>query len=104
MTDLAQFSVGTVVTMNRNFQLDGFDLSRVVNGTTYHSSDGSWVEGIPDIGHVARFGRDGIGGITIVVDWSTGDRTSVHPANLQVVTSIVPEYPSTWCHLGVGSV
>jgi len=82
MHELRLFTVGTVVTMRRNFQVSGFTLND--NGGNCRK-EGDWVSGIEDVGHVVKFGRNSVGEIVVIVDWSTGDRAPVHPTNLTVV-------------------
>lgn len=83
MHELRLFTVGTVVTMKRTFQLDGFSLND--DGTGHSHKEGEWVSHVEDFGHVVRFGRNRDGEVVVIVDWSTGDRTPNHPVNLIVV-------------------
>lgn len=82
MNSLSAFKIGTVVSMARSFVVNRPEGMRV--GDTVHYK-GGLVPMMEDFGHVVAFNRNSVGEVVIVVDWSSGDRTLVHPFKLTVV-------------------
>ena len=79
---LADFKVGTVVSAVRNFQVS-FPGGMSLKGKTFEFKE--WISDVEDFGHVVKFERNTTGEVILVVDWSSGDRTSIHPSNVSIV-------------------
>lgn len=80
MTSIGILHVGTPVRAIRSVRVDRDEMS--VNGKLYFN--GEWINDVLDYGHVVRFDRNVTGEVIVVVDWSFGDRCSIHPSNLEM--------------------
>lgn len=79
--DIGFFSIGTPVRMTRRTIRVDRDLFSV-NGKQYKNGD--YISEFDDFGHVVGFDRNSTGEVIVVVNWSMGERSSVHPSNLAV--------------------
>ena len=80
MYECMNYPVGTVVFAHRRFKVDR-DYMRI--GEKIYTR-GEWVIDAVDVdvGHIVKFDRNTTGEIILVVDWSTGERSTIHPSNV----------------------
>lgn len=78
--DLRNFSIGTVVFTKHSILIDRDWVE--LEGDVYMKGEST--PGIVDIGHITGFSRNRTGEVILMVKWSTGEASPIHPANVSL--------------------